>query len=311
MRRLGVFPLPTSLNIFCGYFSMIRSGTFFTLAIFAAWISPTATAQDVKPAPEKAVKNAGSPRKKQRPRSRRKAPTASWRLIFSRKFPKKPRSTKPSATTTWSSWLATDPNYQWAKDITYRHDIWQLEFEFKPMRMIYVDIPQSSGKMQRKLIWYLVYTVKNTGKVLVPTPDKMLPYEKDLTDKKKVYRIKEETKPIRFVPEFLLEGCNRMKVGEGFTKAYPRSGDTRRHRADSVAGGSEPEIAYHGGDVQGGRRRRNSMGRSDLGRYRSANRAFFGLRDGLDQRLPVERRPRRVQGRRSRWQGAATLQKKR
>src|SRR5262245_52593446 len=48
-----------------------------------------------------------------------------------------------------------------AKRVILRRDIWYLEFAFKPLRMIEVDVPQPSGKMQRKQIWYMAYRVKN------------------------------------------------------------------------------------------------------------------------------------------------------
>ena len=38
--------------------------------------------------------------------------------------------------------LAVDPKFDWAKDIAFRRDVWVLEFQFKPMRMIWVDVPQ-------------------------------------------------------------------------------------------------------------------------------------------------------------------------
>ena len=208
-------------------------------------------------------------------KTKKKALIASWPPIFSRKFRWIPKSTKPSATTTSVELLAVDPNYQWAKDITYRHEVWQLEFEFKPMRMIYVDIPQPSGRMQRKLIWYMVYTVKNTGKVLVPAQDKNLSYEKELTDKQKVYRIKEEDQAGSLLPRISFGGEQSPERGGWIHQGLPRSGDTRGDRSDPDARGSEPEIAHHGRDVPGDRRRRNPMGRSDLGRYRSANSCDF------------------------------------
>lgn len=49
-----------------------------------------------------------------------------------------------------------------------RRTIWNLEFSFKPMRMIYVDVPQASGRMQRQLVWYIVYRVRNLGGHLRP-----------------------------------------------------------------------------------------------------------------------------------------------
>ena len=115
--------------------------------------------------------------------------------------------------------LAVDPNLDFAKDVPFRHDVWTLEFKFKPMRMIQVDIPQPSGKMQRKLIWYMVYSVTNTGKVMHPVQDAELPY--DTNKPERLYEVKDEDRPVRFIPEFLLEGHQFMKDDTGFTKVYP------------------------------------------------------------------------------------------
>ena len=115
--------------------------------------------------------------------------------------------------------LAFDPSFDWAKDIPFRHDVWVLEFKFKPMRMIWVDVPQTGGRMQRKLVWYMVYSVTNPGKIMHPVEDKSLGYE--LFDKRLVWEVKPVDRPIRFVPELLLEGHQFMKDGEGFTKVYP------------------------------------------------------------------------------------------
>jgi hypothetical protein len=117
--------------------------------------------------------------------------------------------------------LAVDKDFDWAKDVDFRHEVWGLQFKFKPVRMIFVDVPQPSGMMQRKLIWYMVYSVTNTGKIMAPVKDAPLPYEKDLADKQKMYEIKPVDKPVHFIPEFLLEGHNRLKENEGFTKSYP------------------------------------------------------------------------------------------
>ncbi len=58
-----------------------------------------------------------------------------------------------------------------AKRAIFRRPVWNLEFAFKPLRMLEVDIPQPTGKMQRKLIWYMVYRVKNKGYALNPQPE--------------------------------------------------------------------------------------------------------------------------------------------
>jgi hypothetical protein len=118
--------------------------------------------------------------------------------------------------------LAVDPKFDWAKEIAFRRDIWVLRFQFKPVRMMWVDVPQPSGYMQRKPIWYMVYVITNTGKIMHPV---QVPYEpfdkKELYDKKQLYEVQEVDRPVRFVPEFVLEGHQHMKGDEGFTKAYP------------------------------------------------------------------------------------------
>ena len=115
--------------------------------------------------------------------------------------------------------LAVDSGFDWAKDIAFHHDVWVLKFQFKPMRMIWVDVPQPSGLMQRKPIWYMVYVVTNTGKVMHPVQDAKLPY--DTHQSKELFEVKPVDQPVRFVPEFLLEGHQHMKDDAGFTKVYP------------------------------------------------------------------------------------------
>jgi hypothetical protein len=61
-----------------------------------------------------------------------------------------------------------DTIYEKAKSVILRRNAWALEFAFKPMRMIYVDVPQPSGRLERKLIWYMVYRVRNPGPHLAP-----------------------------------------------------------------------------------------------------------------------------------------------
>jgi hypothetical protein len=114
--------------------------------------------------------------------------------------------------------LAIDPKFPGAKNVPFRRDVWVLEFKFKPMRMIWVDIPQPSGRMQRKLIWYMVYSVTNTGKTLHPVEDVDLSY--DTFDKRQLYEVKTEDGPVHFAPEFLLEGHQRMADDTGFVKVY-------------------------------------------------------------------------------------------
>lgn len=104
--------------------------------------------------------------------------------------------------------LAVNPQFDWAKDVPFRHNIWALDFKFKPMRMVWVDIPQPSGQMQRQLIWYMIYSVTNNGQAMVPKQDKEVGYETALN--KKVWEVTKVDEPVPFIPNFLLETRNRM-----------------------------------------------------------------------------------------------------
>jgi len=55
-----------------------------------------------------------------------------------------------------------------SRDITLRHDVWGLEFSFKPARLIEVDFPMENGQVQRKVVWYLLYKVRYSGQDLLP-----------------------------------------------------------------------------------------------------------------------------------------------
>lgn len=100
--------------------------------------------------------------------------------------------------------------YEIAKDAEFRQSIWGLEFSFKPLRMVWVDIPQPSLKMQRKLIWYMVYRVRNTGAGLVPQR------EKDGT----FTTVEQSLGPQRFIPQFFLTSLDRNSEGESVRKSY-------------------------------------------------------------------------------------------
>jgi hypothetical protein len=58
-----------------------------------------------------------------------------------------------------------------AKQVILRREIYSLEFSFKPLRHIYLDIPKADGRMQRKLVWYMVYRVRYRGGDLRPAAD--------------------------------------------------------------------------------------------------------------------------------------------
>lgn len=59
--------------------------------------------------------------------------------------------------------LAVDPTFSWAKRIRIPHQVWTLEFSYKPIRFIELDVPVPGGRIARKQLWYLVYRVRNPG----------------------------------------------------------------------------------------------------------------------------------------------------
>ena len=104
------------------------------------------------------------------------------------------------------SWKPTlHPNSRTLREMstgtTFRRDIFGLEFTFKAPRMIWVDVPQESGKMQRKLIWYLLYKVKNVGGQIttVEQPDG-------------TYKVETVNEPVTFDPQFVLESLEYKKA---------------------------------------------------------------------------------------------------
>ena len=100
--------------------------------------------------------------------------------------------------------------YEMAKEVPFRRDVWCLELSFKPLRMLSVDVPQPSGQMQRKLVWYMVYRVRNTGAGL--SPEK----QADGT----FVSAKKATDAIRFYPQFVLTSQDRNRSGKRIRKSY-------------------------------------------------------------------------------------------
>jgi hypothetical protein len=62
----------------------------------------------------------------------------------------------------------TDNLVERANRSILRRDIWNLEFSFKPLRMIAVDVPQPDGKLSRKIVWYMVYRIRYLGQDIRP-----------------------------------------------------------------------------------------------------------------------------------------------
>jgi hypothetical protein len=86
-----------------------------------------------------------------------------------------------------------------AKRVTFFRNIWCLEFAFKPMRLIDVDIPLTSGQVQRKRIWYMVYRVRNVGYDVSPVLQEEVPGLKTAAIQEVNYATR------YFFPQFVLE----------------------------------------------------------------------------------------------------------
>lgn len=56
--------------------------------------------------------------------------------------------------------------YSWGSDLFFQKEIWQLQFSYKNIRTIDVNFPTKEGTLETKRVWYLVYSVTNTGKRL-------------------------------------------------------------------------------------------------------------------------------------------------
>ncbi len=97
-----------------------------------------------------------------------------------------------------------------SETVRFRRDVWCLEFAFKPMRMLEVDIPQPNGRMQRKLLWYLVYRVRNTGAGLSPSQAE----DGTFTTAQK------SPGELRFTPQFVLVSHDEDSEGNPLGKEY-------------------------------------------------------------------------------------------
>jgi len=105
----------------------------------------------------------------------------------------------------------TDTLREKSSQVTLRHNVWNLELAFKPVRMVQVDIPQPTGKMQRKLIWYMVYRVRNLGGHLNPVPAEDKTYKPEPVNDVLNIGAAQPSNTIRFFPHFVLESTEVNK----------------------------------------------------------------------------------------------------
>lgn len=98
--------------------------------------------------------------------------------------------------------LAWKPNYApvsetligKSKEVIFRNDVYGLEFAFKPVRMIQVN---------DKIVWYLLYRVRNVGGDLRPEPNKDSFGNEIYSDPKSV-----STQWVRFFPTLILNSIS-------------------------------------------------------------------------------------------------------
>jgi hypothetical protein len=106
------------------------------------------------------------------------------------------------------------------QNIPFRRSVWYLEFTYKPLRMIDVELPSADGKMEKKTVWYLVYRVKNLGGHLQPeTKADGHNHENQLVDY-----------DVRFFPQFVLESHEYKK--EYLDRLLPLAVDAIQRRED-------------------------------------------------------------------------------
>jgi hypothetical protein len=94
-----------------------------------------------------------------------------------------------------------------SRGVTLRHAVWGLEFAFKPARLIEVDLPNDSGKMERKTVWYLIYRVRYAGEDLLPNTPDLADSEAVPGEPKRV-----QFESVRFIPRFTLLSKERNLV---------------------------------------------------------------------------------------------------
>ncbi len=124
--------------------------------------------------------------------------------------------------------LRIDPNFDFAQDTVFRHDVWALQFTFKPVRFVEVDLPGREGKLRQKRLWYMVYHIKNPGVVyraaatefednpVNPRTDE-LTGARDVDTTRQLVKLGEVREvqvgePVKFVPSFLLYSRDNRKA---------------------------------------------------------------------------------------------------
>lgn len=132
------------------------------------------------------------------------------------------------------------PDYEWAKNLSYRQKIWYFDIEIKPMRVIWVDLPNAkTGKLRRVPVWYILYKVKNPNRTFNPVAEKLDKRSIEIRDEilrlgehprleeRPYYKTQTTSEPLRFIPIFELITGRQYVDGDGQI-VYTEDGDAVR-----------------------------------------------------------------------------------
>lgn len=143
----------------------------------------------------------------------------------------------------------TETLHERSKRIIFRRQVWYLNFAFKPLRMISLDVPNPDGTTTRKLVWYLVYYVQNLGNHQSPSP------EKDQFGHVTYRTTPINRRTLRFFPTFILQTHDKEQsyldsIVPGAAVAIQRREDSAIPLRNSVQISRASILESDGGDGQ-------------------------------------------------------------
>ena len=177
-----------------------------------------------------------------------------------------------------------DAEGRWPRAPSFAATVWCLEFTFKPVRMIWVDVPQASGKMQRTLVWYMVYHVRNTGRSAAADEERRRRRERS---SRSIARCGSSRSSCSKSHEFKKAYLDRIIPTA--IQAIQEKEDPNRKLHNSVEIGSQ--LVPVSSDLVD----KSLWGVATWEGRRSADRLFLGLCRGADQRLSLGRPARGLQ----------------
>ncbi|QDT01816.1 hypothetical protein K227x_01840 [Rubripirellula lacrimiformis] len=130
-----------------------------------------------------------------------------------------------------------------AKQVILRREIYAFEFAFKPLRQIYLDVPRPDGRMQRKLVWYMVYRVRYRGGDLRPAADTVggVPIYKRVEeihyDSRRFFpmlTLRDQVSGKKYVDQILPTAVDKIKIREQITAPLYNSVEISRVKVPFV-----------------------------------------------------------------------------